>query len=137
MNIDKFKAQHVDILSNIAALRKLSQAGVADNAEEIARRIVSMSSTIKLHLAAEDRALYPAIERSAAPDLVQLSQQLQQEMAPIAQAYDGFARSWGLAARVRADEAGFRADANQVLRILFERMQRENRDFYPRIETQL
>ncbi|HNM40887.1 MAG TPA: hemerythrin domain-containing protein, partial [Giesbergeria sp.] len=63
MNIDKFKHQHVDILGNIAALRRLAQAGVAHNATEIARLIVSMSSTIKLHLAVEDQALYPALQR--------------------------------------------------------------------------
>ena len=33
------------------------------------------------------------------------------------------------------DEAGFRADANLVLRQVYERMQRENHDFYPRIEA--
>ena len=49
MNIDKFKHQHVDIMANISALRQLAQAGVAQNAANIASLIVSMSSTIKLH----------------------------------------------------------------------------------------
>ena len=33
------------------------------------------------------------------------------------------------------DEQGFRDDANRVLRMVHERMQRENREFYPRIEA--
>jgi len=37
---------------------------------------------------------------------------------------------------VRRDEQGFRDDANRVLRMVHERMQRENRDFYPRIEAE-
>ena len=41
MNIDKFKHQHADIMSNISALRRLAQAGVAQNAADIARLIVS------------------------------------------------------------------------------------------------
>ena len=36
MNIDKFKYQHADIMSNISALRRLAQAGVAQNAADIA-----------------------------------------------------------------------------------------------------
>ncbi len=135
MNIDKFKHQHVDILGNIAALRHLAQAGVAHNAAEIARLIVSMSSTIKLHLAVEDRALYPALQNGSNAELARMGQQYQKDMGPIAQAYEMFARRWNRPESVRSDVQGFRDDANRVLRMVYERMQRENRDFYPRIEA--
>lgn len=136
MNIDKFKHQHVDILGNIAALRRLAQAGVAHNATEIARLIVSMSSTIKLHLAVEDQALYPALQRGDDAELARLGQRFQVEMGPIAAAFDQFARRWNTAQRLREDEAGFRAAANDVLRRVHERMRHEDRDFYPRVEAQ-
>ena len=58
-----------------------------------------------------------------------------EEMAQLAEAYDGFVRRWNTAQRLRADTEGFRADANDVLRRLHARMQRENREFYPRIEA--
>lgn len=77
MNIDKFKHQHVDIMGNISALRRLAQAGVAQNAAGIARLVVSMSSTIKLHLAVEDQALYPALQRGDNPELARMGQQYQ------------------------------------------------------------
>ena len=48
---------------------------------------------------------------------------------------DAFARRWNRPESVRSDEQGFRDDANRVLRMVHERMQRENRDFYPRIEA--
>ena len=123
------------ILSSIASLRSLAHAGVARNAAEIARLIVAMSSTIKLHLAVEDRALYPALQRGGNPELARLGLQYQQEMGAIARAYETFARRWNLPESVRRDEQGFRDDANQVLRMVHERMQRENHDFYPRIEA--
>ena len=133
MNIDKFKHQHADIMSNISALRRLAQAGVAQNAADIARLIVSMSSTIKLHLA--DQALYPALQRGDNPELARMGQKYQTDMGPIAQAYEAFARRWNRADSVLHDEQAFRDDANRVLRMVHERMQRENRDFYPRIEA--
>ena len=37
---------------------------------------------------------------------------------------------------VRANAQAFRAEANDVLRRVYERMQRENREFYPRIEAE-
>ena len=135
MNIDKFKHQHTDIMSNISALRRLAQAGVAQNAADIARLIVSMSSTIKLHLAVEDQALYPALQRGDNPELARMGQKYQTDMGPIAQAYEAFARRWNRADSVLHDEQAFRDDANRVLRMVHERMQRENRDFYPRIEA--
>ena len=134
MNIDRFKHEHVNILESIATLRHLTQAGVASNAVQIAQSVVAMSSLIKLHLAVEDRVLYPALQNGSDANLARLGQRFQQEMGAIANAYMAFARRWNTADAVRADEAGFKADANAVLRQVYERMQRENRDFYPRIE---
>lgn len=135
MNIERFKHEHVDILESIATLRRLTQAGVLDNAVQIAQRVVAMSSLIKLHLAVEDRLLYPALQKGGDAALARLGQRFQQEMGTIASAYLGFARRWNTADALRADEAGFRANANLVLRQVYERMQRENHDFYPRIEA--
>ena len=134
MNIDRFKHEHADILESIATLRRLTQAGVAGNAVQIAQSVVAMSSLIKLHLAVEDRVLYPALQNGTDANLARLGQRFQQEMGAIASAYMAFARRWNTADALRRDEAGFKADANVVLRQVYERMQRENRDFYPRIE---
>ena len=89
-----------------------------------------------LHLAVEDQALYPSLQRGGDADLARLGRKYQAEMAPLAQAYDAFVRRWNTAQHLREDADGFRADANDVLRRLHERMQRENLEFYPRIEAQ-
>lgn len=136
MNIDKFKHQHTDILRSIRDLRQLAHAGIQENADRIASGIVSMSALIKLHLAVEDKALYPALQKIGNPELARLGQRYQQEMGDIAQQYDAFSRRWNHPQHVQQDSEGFRDDANRVLRIVFERMQRENLDFYPRIEAQ-
>ena len=135
MNIDKFKQQHVDILGSIATLRKLTQAGVTRNASDIARLVVAMSSTIKLHLAVEDKVLYPALQNGKDAGMARMGKQFQEEMSVIARTYEGFAHRWNTAHSLQDNEDGFRADANIVLRTLHERMQRENHDFYPRIEA--
>ncbi|MCA1857494.1 hemerythrin domain-containing protein [Massilia oculi] len=135
MNIEKFKHQHTDILSSIARLRQLSHAGVAENAAAIAAQIVEVSGIIKLHLAVEDRSLYPALEASADTRLVNMSRAYRTEMQDIAQAYLGFAAKWNTARQVAREPEGFRRDANQVLRHLFERIKREDREFYPAIDA--
>ncbi|MBJ8677739.1 MULTISPECIES: hemerythrin domain-containing protein [Citrobacter] len=134
MNIDKMKNQHVEIFEKISFLRKLSQAGVSSNAQEIAIVIVSMSAIIKTHLSAEDQFLYPHIEQDGNSALRQVSSKFQREMTDIVSDYDVFSRRWNIASKLIGNDEAFRRDANTVLRKVFERMQKENKDFYPLVE---
>ncbi|MDM2841204.1 hemerythrin domain-containing protein [Citrobacter sp. Cpo086] len=134
MNIDKMKSQHVEIIEKISFLRKLSQAGVSSNAQEIATAIVSMSAIIKTHLSAEDQFLYPHIEQDGNSKLRQVSSKFQREMTDIVSDYDVFSRRWNIASKLIGNDEAFRRDANTVLRKVFERMQKENKDFYPLVE---
>ena len=133
MNIDRFKHEHIDILAQIDKLRTLSHAGPVEQAAQIARGIVAISSTIRLHLAVEDRMLYPALRAGSDAELARLGARFQQEMGEIASRFMQFARRWNTAERVAADPDGFRAEANVALRSVYERMRREDREFYPRI----
>ncbi|HCN89805.1 MAG TPA: hemerythrin, partial [Oxalobacteraceae bacterium] len=112
------------------------RAGIGDNAAEIAKLIVSMSSTIKLHLAVEDSILYPALQSSNNSALAMMGKRFQDEMKNIASGYLNFAAKWNSASKVSQNPELFRADANSVLKVLHERMQKENKNFYPAIEAQ-
>ncbi|HWI83348.1 hemerythrin domain-containing protein [Ramlibacter sp.] len=135
MNIDKFKHQHVEILNGIEELRRLARQGIAQSARTIAARVVSLSSVVRLHLAVEDRVLYPSVEATGDERLKSMSRSYQEEMDGIATAYLSFAARWHTAPQIEKDPEGFRASANVVLKQVFERMQRENREFYPAIEA--
>ena len=135
MNIDKFRHQHVTILDCIARLRQTVQAGIAEHANDIARQIVAMSGVIKLHLAIEDSTLYPALAHSGDARLARMGSRYQHEMAGIVDDYLSFAHRWNLGTHVAAQPDRFRADANRVLRVLYERMRREDSEFYPAVEA--
>ena len=135
MNIDKFKHQHADILSAIAGLRKLVQTGIAEHAADISARIVAMSGVIKLHLAVEDRTLYPALESSGDLALARMSVHYRGEMDGISGAYLAFAGKWNTPRQLLEQPETFRDEANVVLKMLYERMKKEDREFYPAIES--
>lgn len=135
MNIDKFKQQHIEIIGCVAALRQRARDGISENAAEISRLIVSMSSIIKLHLAVEDTILYPALQSGNNSALAIMGKRFQDEMCGIASAYLEFARTWNNADKVSTNPEGFRSEANKVLKILHDRMKKENADFYPAIEA--
>ena len=134
MNIDKFKREHVDLLAAVTALRELVQAGVQEHAEAILGQLVTMSAVIKLHLAAEDRVLYPALIGASDPRVAQTGKQFQEEMGDLAQVYTAFVSRWNLASKISHDPDGFRGDANNVFKALHLRVQRENRELYPLAE---
>jgi hemerythrin-like domain-containing protein len=136
MNIDKFRRQHVAILNSIARLRTAVQGGIVEHAADIAGQIVAMSGVIKLHLAIEDSTLYPALANGADARLARMSNQYQQEMQGIVQDYLAFAGRWNLASRLVAQPEQFRADANHVLRVLYQRIKKEDHEFYPAIENE-
>ncbi|AKZ63404.1 hemerythrin [Herbaspirillum hiltneri N3] len=135
MDIDKYKHQHTVIFDNIRKLKEFSHLGIAEHAADIAAQVIKMSSVIKLHLSIEDKFLYPALQEANNPRLATMGKQYQHEMTHIAEAYGEFARKWNDAGHVAADPDGFRNAANKVLKVLFDRMQREDRDFYPMIEN--
>ncbi|OWT57615.1 hemerythrin domain-containing protein [Candidimonas nitroreducens] len=135
MDIARFKLQHVEILDSIARLREHARAGIVEHAADIAGLVVSMSSIIKVHLAVEDRMLYPAVQKQADRALAEMGRAYQEEMQKIAAAYIDFSRRWNTAAQVARDPEQFRAQANTVLKAVYQRMQKENREFYPAIEA--
>ncbi|WP_337245549.1 hemerythrin domain-containing protein [Luteimonas sp. gir] len=134
MDIRRYHHDHGEIAAQIDALRALAHAGVADNAEAISSHIIAFASRVKFHLAAEDQVLYPTLARAGDPAVAAMGAHYQQEMQGIAAEFAEFVGQWRVPARVKADPEGFRAGANTVLRGLFERLQRENRELYPAAE---
>lgn len=131
MDIEKFKKDHNAILTLVTELRKTSQAGVAENADAIAQQIRAVSSIIKLHLAAEDRVLYPAFAKSQNPSVSKIGEQFRLEMGNIASAYMAFSGKWGVGTEVAHHPDGFREAANNIFKALHQRIQRENQVLYP------
>ena len=134
MNIEKFRKEHVDLMAAVTSLREWVQHGVGEQAEAIHRQLSAMNSAIKLHLAAEDRMLYPALAKAADPVVARTGRQFQEEMGGLAAAYMASAARSSLAAKIAADPQGFRDDANGVFKALHLRVQRENRELYPLAE---
>lgn len=135
MNIDKFKQQHLAILAAIDDLRQLARGGVAAQAQAIAGQIVAMSGLIKLHLAVEQRYLYPAAQASGVATVARMGRAYENEMHVIAGAYLEFAGRWNTPVRLEAEPDAFRSEANSVLHALYQRMRREDSELYPAIET--
>lgn len=134
MNIEKYKRDHVEIMRRVTDLKRLVLSNVAAHAAEIAREIVAISSTIKLHLAIEDQVLYPTMKKSTDPGVAQTASRFQDEMGPLAADFAAFARRWNTERSVASDAATMRDQAIQMLDRIHHRMHHENRELYPLAE---
>lgn len=135
MNIDRFKQQHVEILSAIHALRKLAHQGIAEHAVDITDELKSLARVVTQHLAVEDRILYPSLEKGSDEKVARMSASYQADMKGIASGFIRFSRHWADARQLASQPEAFRSEANIVLKRVHERLQRENREFYPAIEA--
>ncbi len=133
MDIERFKREHVALMRTVSELRELVHAGVATHADAIAHELVAMSAVVKLHLAAEDRMLYPALAAHQRTETI--GRQFQTEMGGLAQAYGAFVSRWSRPAQIAGDPEGFREEANGVFKTMHQRVQRENRELYPLAES--
>lgn len=133
MDVSRFMNHHVEILRAIKEMRDRSKAGVATHAKDIAHIIMRMHSKVSLHLATENKVMYPAIYALQDHELSQMAHGFQDEMDGLAKAFDAFCHRWRSAGALANDPEGFRADANTVMKALHQRIQRENTIFYPRL----
>lgn len=135
MDIERFKQQHVQILQAISRIRALVATGIQENASDIVYEIRLMKSKIALHLSIEDDILYPRLEKQAEPQIANLARKYQEEMKPLVEGFGRFIERWSQESTVAGDPEGFRSDCNIVLKALHQRIQRENTEFFPRIEA--
>lgn len=131
MDVDTYYRAHAAIVSEITKLRKLSGNGVENNATDIAKTISAMKGRIKHHLESEDKVLYPKLANCDNAELATLGKQYQNEMAGLAEAFEEFSNKWTVADNLSTNPEGFKHDANIVLKGLFERIHRENKELYP------
>ena len=130
MDIERFKKEHADLMAAVTSLRELVQHGVGERADAIHRQLSAMNSAIKLHLAAEDRMLYPALMKAADPAVAQTGRQFQEEMGGLGRVFTDYNNKWQTSA-IRTDVEGFANETRKVFGALAKRIERENNELYP------
>ncbi len=135
MNTSRIKSDHDALYASMDELRRLVQADVAENAGALFAELKKIDATIKLHLAIEDRMLYPALANASDPQVAAIGKRFQHEMGGLATAYGDFAAHWNTAARIAADPRDFSRQLGTMLDALHARIQHEDRELLPLAES--
>jgi hypothetical protein len=131
-----YRDQHVEILSLAGKLKamldveKLKQDGAA------ARTLLSaLAGKVTVHLAMEDKSLYPALLASADPTIQAKAKRFTDEMGGIKQALTKYLARYPSGTVIAQSAAGFVKETTAMLAVLGKRVQAEDSDLYVAVDA--
>jgi len=129
---DNFRKQHVEILSAAREINALLSDDLsAEGAATIRPLLSKLAGLVTLHLAMEDRSLYPTLAAHPDATVRATAKRYSDEMAPIAAVFADYMKNWQTTMQMRADPAGFAAASKAVFNALSKRIHFEHKELYP------
>jgi hemerythrin-like domain-containing protein len=133
--IDSFKKHHLQLQEHAQELSALLKADQLAKDGGPARRLLSkLAGLINVHLAMEDKTLYPRLIESADAKVKEVAVRFSNEMGGIKAAFEGYNKKWPLSGNIQADPAGFVRETTDILKALAQRISKEDRELYPLAE---
>jgi hemerythrin-like domain-containing protein len=134
MFTDSFKTQHREALDVAGKVAAEFSGDTVKNPDNARTHLSALIGKLTIHLAMEDKNLYPKAEASSNEDLRKMSVKLKTEMSGLAQAVVTYGQKWSTSAKIAADQKGFITETKGVFDALKKRIDVEERDFYPLVD---
>lgn len=132
MDMTTFHSHHTEVLGLAAAVeRRLNPAAVAADPAAVSGELVRLFGKFSIHLAIEDKALYPRLAGGADPALSRMARQFQEEMGGLTQRFEAYRKTWPGPLAIARDPARFVAETRAILDQLKKRIGREDAELYP------
>lgn len=128
LNRVSLSQEHAEL--DALAVKLLAEIETNSPSETLSALRWRLNHVLMVHLAKEDKVLYPRL--LAQPATRAVAQRFASEMGDLAQIYLAYTSTWTIE-RVEADWDGFGAATRKVMTALRRRILREERDLYPRI----
>lgn len=130
-NIDNLKRQHNEITQLINDIGRLIEKSSYNNASEIAININALSGKLKMHLGSEDKFLYPELLKSESTEIKRVAGEYIKEMGSISEVFMDFKDRFNTRTKIMGNPEVFKQEFQNILKLLGNRMQKEDRYLYP------
>jgi hypothetical protein len=128
---DNFRKQHAEILSIAREINALLSDTLSREAAAAIRPLLSkMAGIVSLHLAMEDKSLYPQMTAHADPNVRSISKRYSDAMGTLAAAFGNYMGTWKTTQQMMDDPIRFSADSKAVFNALSKRIHLENVELY-------
>lgn len=123
----------------IAALIKdfeatLDVAKLQTQAADCRKILSNLAGKLRIHLANEDRMLYPNAAKSQDAGVRALAERFQREMGPLATTFKTYSDRWLTPRDIASNATEFVAQSRTVMHALKERVRKENTEFYAALD---
>ena len=135
MYLELLVDHHTSIHSLLKHLSAFTSASIlAANAEEASRAVSRLAGLLTVHLAAEDKFLYPNLARSEDEHIRTTAARFDEEMGHLASTFLSYKEAWMTPTKIRQNPAACLDATKEVLAALQERLGREDAQLYPLLQ---
>jgi len=128
---DGFRAQHDDIVGAVKKIGlMLDPAALARDASEVRKALSQLSGKLKVHLAMEDKSLYPSLMSNPDDKVKMLATRYASEMGSLSATFGSYSAKWTTSTSIQQNAAAFIDETRKLFDVLAKRIQRENTELY-------
>jgi iron-sulfur cluster repair protein YtfE (RIC family) len=128
---DNYRRQHDDLLGVATEISgKLDAQKLTRDATEVRTLLSKLLGKLNIHLAAEDKALYPQLLKSDSTEAKKLAERYISEMGGIADAVKAYSQKWPSPLAIQKDPASFVTETKSLFGALGQRINKENNELY-------
>lgn len=135
MKTDRYRKHHEELFKVMGEIQKhLSPEKVLHESHEIRKQLTILAGIVRIHLAFEDQALYPALLNSDNTAVSSMAKKFMDEMSSIHAAFEAYLEKFYSSKAIRDNADSFISETKDLFKVLGARIERENTDFYPLID---
>ncbi|HHY90380.1 MAG TPA: hemerythrin domain-containing protein [Clostridiales bacterium] len=136
MNLDMLKRQHEEIFSVLLEIKDIVRQGNLErDAADIAKQISILAGKLKIHLASEDKYMYPSLLNDGNPELKKMAEKFIKEMGDISDVFTEFKDRYNTKTKILNNRDGFLKEIENIFKTLENRIEKENKVLYPLIKS--
>ena len=129
--VDLYIRQHRELAIQSQTLRAALRGPALENrAGEVRAQLSRFAGTLSVHLAMEDKQLYPLLANDERPSVADAAKRFALEMLPLASEVKDHSSRWQTK-NIREDATSFVSSTTALLDRLAQRMSREEAELYP------
>jgi iron-sulfur cluster repair protein YtfE (RIC family) len=127
------RQQHQDLLKIVGQIAPLLKPEAIDptQGDTLRKLLVDLTGKLNLHLAAEDKVLYPKMASSNKTDVATAGKQFSTEMGSIGAAYKAYLTKYPNGPAITKSAKEFCTDTSAIFQALGTRIKREESQLYP------
>ena len=134
-NLPFLYREHKEILETIKNIETfLNKESILNETQELINTTGTFSGLIRVHLAREDKNLYPKLLGSKDEKIQSIAKSFQEEMGGIGEVFKKYLVSWNSSDFIKENPEEFIKETEEIFLALKNRIKREENELYPLLE---